>query len=55
MGFRDTLAGAGSRVRDAITRMALVSVPDHPAHGGITGDVDPEEKDDSSEDADAEA
>jgi hypothetical protein len=54
MGLRETLAGAGSRIRDAITRMALVSVPDHPAHGGITGDVSPEEEDDSSDDADPE-
>ncbi len=44
MGLRRTLERAGGKLKRAFAT-AFIPVPDHPARGGNTGDLDPDERD----------
>ena len=39
MGLRKQLASAGNWMQELVTSYALVSVPDHPANGGLAGEA----------------
>jgi len=43
MGVRETLGAVAGRIRSAFGTVVFLSTPDHPADGGITGDLDPED------------
>jgi len=52
MGVREKLGSAGKRIRSYVTSMALLSVPDHPSHGGLAGEGKSFDLDESADDED---
>jgi len=46
MGVRETLGAVAGRIRSSLGAVAFLSIPDHPSNGGITGDLDPEDRPD---------